>query len=118
MRCSALAADPAAPWTTQSMGFSRPEYWSGQPFPSPGDLPNAGIEPRSPALQADASPAEPQGGHTLTISGLYRAVVLYIVITEGNQVKDRWELSIISYKCMGFYSYFQMKGVNLKSSSL
>ena len=41
------------PWTLQSMEFSRPEYWSGQPFPSPGDLPNPGIEPRSPALQVD-----------------------------------------------------------------
>ena len=49
------------PWTTQSMEFSRPEYWSGQPFPSPGDLPNPGIEPRSPTLQADSLPAKPQG---------------------------------------------------------
>ena len=37
-----------------SMGFSRQEYWSGLPFPSPGDLPSPGIEPRSPALQADS----------------------------------------------------------------
>ena len=36
------------------MGFSRQEYWSGLPFPSPGELPDPGIEPRSPALQADA----------------------------------------------------------------
>ena len=43
------------------MGFSRPEYWSGQPFPSPGDLPNPGIEPRSPALQAYSLSPEPQG---------------------------------------------------------
>ena len=43
------------------MEFSRPEYWSGTPFPSPGDLPNPGIEPRSPPLQADSLPAEPQG---------------------------------------------------------
>ena len=49
-----------SPWTVQSMEFSRPEYWSGQPFPSPEDLPNPGIEPRSPALQADSLPAEPQ----------------------------------------------------------
>ena len=41
-----------------SMGFSRQEYWSGLPFPSPGDLPNPGIEPRSPALQADALTSE------------------------------------------------------------
>ena len=49
------------PWTIQLMEFSRPEYWSGSPFPSPGDLPNPGIEPRSPTLQADSLPAEPQG---------------------------------------------------------
>jgi len=42
------------------MEFSRSEYWSGQPFPSPGDLPNPGIEPMSLALQADSLPAEPQ----------------------------------------------------------
>ena len=41
------------------MGFSRQEYWSGLPFPSPGDLPNAEIKPGSPTLQADALPSEP-----------------------------------------------------------
>ena len=44
-----------------SMGFSRQEYWSGLPFPSPGDLPDPGIEPRSPALQADVLTSEPPG---------------------------------------------------------
>ena len=44
-----------------SMGFCRQEYWSGWPFPSPGDLPDPGIEPRSPALQADALPSESPG---------------------------------------------------------
>ena len=44
-----------------SMGFSRQEYWSGLPFPSPGNLPNRGIEPWSAALQADAVPSEPPG---------------------------------------------------------
>ena len=43
------------------MGLSRHKYWSGLPFPSPGDLPNAGIEPRSPTLQANALPSEPSG---------------------------------------------------------
>ena len=52
------------PWTVirqapLSMEFSRQEYWSGLPFPSPGDLPDPGIEPRSPALQADSLPNEP-----------------------------------------------------------
>ena len=43
------------------MGFSRQEYWSRLPFPSPGDLPDPGIEPGSPALEADALPSEPPG---------------------------------------------------------
>ena len=54
------------PWTithqaSLSMEFSRQEYRSGLPFPSPGDLPNPGIEPRSPALQADSLLSEPPG---------------------------------------------------------
>ena len=44
-----------------SMGFSRQEYWSGLPFPSPGDLPDPGIKPGSPALEADALPSKPPG---------------------------------------------------------
>ena len=50
-----------APQAPQSMEFSRQEYWSGLPFSSPGDLPNPGIEPKSPALQADSLPSEPPG---------------------------------------------------------
>ena len=49
--------------TSLTMEFSRPEYWSGQPFPFLGDLPNPGIKPVSPTLQADSLPAEPQGKH-------------------------------------------------------
>ena len=54
------------PWTVAhqaplSLEFSRQEFWSGLPFPSPGDLPKPGIEPRSPALQADALTSEPSG---------------------------------------------------------
>ena len=54
------------PWTIAPRflcpcGFSRQEYWSGLPCPPPGDLPNPGIEPRSPTLQADSSPSEPPG---------------------------------------------------------
>ena len=54
----------ATPWTEAyqappSMGFSRQEYWSGLPFPSPGDLPDLGIKPRSPAFQADTLTSEP-----------------------------------------------------------
>ena len=52
------------------MEFFRPEYWSGWPCPSPGDLPNPGIEPRSPTLQADSLPVEPQGSpyHRIRLS--------------------------------------------------
>ena len=50
-----------SPQTIQSMEFSRSEYWNGQSFPFLGGLPNPGIEPRSPALQAYSLPADPQG---------------------------------------------------------
>ena len=54
------------PWTvayqaSPSIGFCRQEYWSGLPFPSPGDLPNPGIEPRYPTLEADTLTSEPPG---------------------------------------------------------
>ena len=50
--CDPMDCNTQAPL---SMGFSRQEYWCGLSFPSPGDLPNPGIEPRSPALQADST---------------------------------------------------------------
>ena len=70
-----VVSDSVTPWTVAyqaplSMGFSRQEYWSGLPFPSPGDLPDSGIEPRSPALQADALPSEPPGRLYLKLSKL------------------------------------------------
>ena len=56
----------AIPWTVAcqaplSMGFFRQEYWSGLPCPPPGNLPNPGIESRSPTLQVDPLPSEPPG---------------------------------------------------------
>ena len=62
----AVMSDSATPWTVAcqaplSMEFSRQEYWSGMPFPSPGDLLDPGIELGSPALQADSLPSEPPG---------------------------------------------------------
>ena len=60
------------PWTVAykaplSMEFSRQEYWNGLPFPSPGDLPDSGIEPKYPALQADALLSEPPGKSMYTM---------------------------------------------------
>ena len=59
-------SDSAAPWTVAHqaplpMEFSRQEYWSGEPYPSPGDLPDPGIKTGSPALQADPLLSEPLG---------------------------------------------------------
>ena len=69
-------SDSVTPWTvayqaSPSMGFSRQEYQSGLPFPSPGDLPDPGIEPRSPALEADALTSEPPVtlGESFPLSG-------------------------------------------------
>ena len=58
-----VVSDSAIPWTVArqaplSMDFSGLQYWSGLPFPSPGNLPNPGIKPGSPALQADSLPTE------------------------------------------------------------
>ena len=76
-------SDSAIPWTLAhqcplSMGFPRQEYWSGLPFPSPGDLLDPGTEPRSPALQADALPSEPPGSF-LCANGIKSFLYLVIV---------------------------------------
>ena len=63
------------------MGYPRQEYWSGLPFPSPGDLPDPGIEPRSPALQADALPSEPPGSLTLYV--LNYTIAVYVTPALG-----------------------------------
>ena len=64
MSVTQLCPIPCNPWTVAhqaplSMEFSRKEYWNGLPFPSPADLSNPGIKPKSLALQADSLPAEP-----------------------------------------------------------
>ena len=67
LSCSDVS-DSAIPWTVTyqnppSMEFSRQEYWSGLPFPSPEDLPDPGIKHSSPTLQADTLPSEPSGDY-------------------------------------------------------
>ena len=63
LSCVQLFATPwiIAHWAPLSMGFPREEYWSGLPFPSPGHLPDPGIKPRSPGLQADSLLSEMSG---------------------------------------------------------
>ena len=83
-----VVSDFAYPRTCQgplSMEFSRQEYWTGQPFPSPGDLLNLGIEPRSPSLQVNSFPSEPQGKpiegtYLNTIKAIYNKTTVNIII--------------------------------------
>ena len=94
------------------MGFSMQEYWSGLPFPSPGDLLNPGIEPGSPALQADALPYEPPGKPEVkvaqscltlcdsmdyTVQGILQARILqwvaYSFFSGSSQPRDRTGVS-------------------------
>ena len=88
------------PWTLQSMEFSRPEYWSGQVFPSPGDLPNPGIESRFPALQVDSLPAETQGKPTETGVGSLSLLQQIFPAQESNWSLRhcRWILYQLSYQ--------------------
>ena len=59
MDCDSMDCSPPGLQAPLSMEFSRQEYWWGMPFPSPGDLPDPGIEPGSPVLQADSLPSVP-----------------------------------------------------------
>ena len=82
------------PWTAAhqappSMGFPRQVYWSGVPLPSPGDLPNPGIEPGSPALQADALPSEPPG-KSYTHKG---DKIKKTGVTQYQQMRSYWNSS-------------------------
>ena len=67
-----------------SMGFSRPEYWSGYLFPSPGGLPNPGVEPRSPTFQADSLPAESPGKPRNTGMGSLSLLQRLFLTQESN----------------------------------
>ena len=79
------------PWTIAcqaplSMEFSRQGYWSGLPFPSPGDLPNPGIEPRSPAVQADSllkPPGKPNSSMLWDYSMYMSKTMRTIKVLEG-----------------------------------
>ena len=90
----------ATPWTIPSVEFSRPEYWSGWLFLSPGDLPNPGIESRSPALQVDSLPSESQGKPKNTGVGSLSLLQWIFPTQELNQGLPhcRWILYQLSHK--------------------
>ena len=93
------------PWivacqTSLSMGFTSQEYWSRLPCPPPGDLPNPGIEPRSPTLQADGLPSEPPG-KPMNIGDDSLSLLQRIFLTqESNQglLHCRWILYQLRYQ--------------------
>ena len=100
----------ATPWTVAcqaplSRGFSRQEYWSGLPFPSPGDLPDPGIEPRSPTLEAGALTSEPPGKSS------YRYTTTYLSIYHWHIFElfpAFWLLKVMllrSFKSLGGYKF-------------
>ena len=78
----------------QSVEFSRQEYWSGLPFPSPGDLPNPEIEPGSPTLQADALPSEPPGDPAKLVATESRISALSWLSCPGQGPAELSEVSV------------------------
>ena len=126
----------ATPWVqtpgynlpgSSSMDFSRQEYWSGLPFPSPGDLPNPGIEPGSPVLQADSFTTEPWGkslkwseshsvvsdslrSHGHTIHGILQARILEWLafpFSRGSSQPRDW--TKVSHIAGGFFTSWAMR---------
>ena len=99
-------SDSLQPWWTVthkaplSMGFSRQEYWNWLPCPPPGDLPNPGIKPRSPELQADSFPSEPPGKPKNTRIGSLHLLQGSFPTQESNQalLHCRWILCQLSYQ--------------------
>ena len=83
------------------MGFSRQEYWSGLPFPSPGNLPDPGTEPKSPAFRTVALPSEPPGKPTITIDSRY--YYPYFIYTAESVI---FLLLTLSTAKMGYESVF------------
>ena len=94
------------------MEFSKPEHWSGWPFPSPGDLPNPRSEPRSPTVQADSLPAEPPGKPSLCLSD---SVSLYFYPCLCLCLSDSSCVSLSPHLCISL-SCFQLCMVRITVS--
>ena len=104
------------PWTVAhqcplSMGFSRQEYWSGLPFPSPGDLPDPRIKPGSHALQADSLPSEPSGKQETVTLGKSPTVHYSKIIPVSLGSFSRWQI-------IRYYSESESVGHSVVSDSL
>ena len=115
LSCSVVSNSLWSPWTVAHQsplpwGFPRQEYWSGLPCP-PGDLPNPGIKPGSPALQVDSLPSEPRGKPKNTGVGSLPLLQGNFLTQELNWglLHCRWVLYQLSY-CVYIYVYTQMSG--------
>ena len=107
LSCVRLLATPCpvAHQAPPSMEFPRQKYWSGLPFPSLGDLPDPGIEPRSPALRADDLPSEPPGKHVA------KSVKLRVTTNLSNNNNNNDNETSPSHKSkiqyeLGAYNYY------------
>ena len=74
------------------------KYWSGLPFPSPGDLPDPGIEPRSPALKADALTSEPPGKLPILMGTIFLAISLFFKDNSVTKPKIIWQQGYAALK--------------------
>ena len=95
-----------APWTVAhqallSIGLSRREYWSGLPFPSPGDLPDPGIKPRSPALQAGSLPAELPGKPLFIVYFWDFPLIFWTQLTGAKLQPCEWANAIANSNDLG-----------------
>ena len=103
-----------------SLEFLRPEYWGGYPFPSPGDIPNPRIEHRSPMLQADSLPAEPQGKSKNTGVGTLSLLQGIFPTQESGQglLHCRWILYQLSYQGSPKVPWSEVKWSEVKVTQL
>ena len=100
-----------------SVEFSRQSYWSGLPFPSPGDLPDPGIEHRSPALQADALPSEPPGKQENKVYHSFHCFPIYLPWSDGTRCHDLQFLNVGFKPAFSLSSFTSIKRL-FSSSSL